>query len=148
MQYFKCEEKQDYDICSYCGWENEETFDEGGANVLSLAEYRKRYQIYLFLDPEYIWKKHGTPELTKKELCQYWHTYSYSNKQDILSSNKCGCFFCNKIFDSKLISEPYINDIGGETAICPFCGVDSVLPDSKIELSEELLEDMYHVWFT
>ena len=32
--------------------------------------------------------------------------------------------------------------------ICPFCGVDAILPDSKVDLSEALLEDMYKVWFT
>jgi hypothetical protein len=73
--------------------------------------------------------------------------YSVSNMQNVSLSHQCGCFFCQKIFDSHFISEHYINDKNGKTAICPFCGVDSVLPDNKVELSDELLEDMYTVWF-
>lgn len=137
------QEEHDYDICEYCGWENDDCFEEGGANALSLTEYTKRYKIYIYLNPKYTWKANGYPELTTKELCTYWHQYSISNKQNVLSSHKCGCFFCKKIFDSHLISEHYINDKDGETAICPFCGVDSVLPDNKVNLSVELLEDMY-----
>ncbi len=137
----------DFDICEYCGWENDDCFEEGGANALSLTKYKKRYKIYIYLNPKYNWKANGYPELTTKELCTYWHQYSTSNKQSVLSSHKCGCFFCKKIFDSNLISEHYINDKNGETVICPFCGVDSILPDNKVNLSTELLEDIYKVWF-
>ncbi len=143
----KFQEEHDYDICKYCGWENDDYFEEGGANALSLAEYKKRYKIYIYLNSQYTWEANGYPELTTKELCMYWHQYSISNKQSVLTSHKCGCFFCKKIFDSNLISEHYINDKNGETVICPFCGVDSILPDNKVDLSTELLEDMYKVWF-
>lgn len=137
----------DYDICEYCGWENEDQFEAGNANGLSLADFQKRYEVYLYLNPQYTFKNNGMPELTAKERCTYWHQFSLSNKQSCLASDRCGCFFCKRIFESGLISERYINDKGGETAICPFCGVDSVLPDSKVELSAELLEEMYQVWF-
>ena len=136
-----------YDICKYCGWENDDFFEEGGANTLSLIDYKNRYQIYIYLNPKYIWKTNGYPELTAEEYCTYWHQYSTSNQENVLLSNKCGCFFCKKIFDSKLISEHYINDKNGKTAVCPFCGVDSVLPDNKVDLSPDLLEAMYKVWF-
>jgi hypothetical protein len=37
----------------------------------------------------------------------------------------------------------------GETALCPYCGIDSVIGDaSKIPLSEELLHEMYVHFFT
>ena len=137
----------DYDICMYCGWENDDFFEEGGANTLSLIDFKNRYQIYIYLNPKYIWKTNGYPELTAEEYCTYWHQYSTSNQENVLLSNKCGCFFCKKIFDSKLISEHYINDKNGKTAVCPFCGVDSILPDNKVDLSPDLLETMYKVWF-
>lgn len=137
----------DFDICEYCGWENDDCIEEGGVNGMSLSEYQKRYKIYIHLNPEYTWKRNGYPELTSKEHCTYWHQHSVSNKQNVLSSSMCGCFFCKKIFDSKLISEHYINDKNGETVICPFCGVDSILPDSKVDLTAELLDDMYKVYF-
>ena len=31
--------------------------------------------------------------------------------------------------------------------ICPFCGVDALLPDNKVHLSTNLLADMYQVCF-
>ena len=78
---------------------------------------------------------------------EYWHQYSISNEKNVLSITQCGCFFCQNIFDSKLISEHYINDKNGKTAVCPLCGVDAILPDNVVELSTELLENMYKVWF-
>ena len=144
---YEFEHINDYDICKSCGWENEEFFEEGGVNKLSLSDFQKRYKIYVYLNPKYSWQKNGYPELTAKERCTYWHQYSVSNRQSVLSSKQCGCFFCKKIFDSNLVSEHYINDKDGATSVCPFCGVDSLLPDNSVELSTELLDVMYQVWF-
>ena len=143
---YQFREECDYDICEYCGWENEDYFDEGGANKLSLSEYKLRYEMYLTINPNYIWKHHGYPELTVKERCKYLHIYSSENKSDVAESKNCGCFFCIKIFDSTQVCA-YINDKGGQTALCPHCSVDAILPDNKVDLSIGLLEDMYRVWF-
>ena len=45
-------QRGDNDICKYCGWENDEYFEAGGANTLSLADFRKRYQKYIELNVE------------------------------------------------------------------------------------------------
>lgn len=74
------------------------------------------------------------------------HEYSKLNKEEILKSKKCGCFYCGKIFDKKLIAN-WLKDSKGETALCPFCQVDSVLPDSKVEITKEFLENMHKTWF-
>ena len=144
----KFHQKCDYEICSYCGWENGDSdmvYHPNGD--LSIADYRLRYEMYLHANPEYVWEKHGFPELTAKEKCEYWYQFSMSNKKEIERSEKCGCFFCIKIFDQFQISEHYINDKGGQTATCPYCGVDSVLPDSKVRLSVPFLEEMYKIYF-
>ena len=61
-------EKNDYDICPFCGWENESNFDFlVGVNGLTLADYKTRYQMYLTVNPDYRWKKDGFPVLTKDE---------------------------------------------------------------------------------
>ncbi len=52
-----------YEICRYCGWENDNYFEEGGANGLSFEEYKKRYQQYLEEDPNYLWDENGFPEI-------------------------------------------------------------------------------------
>lgn len=138
--------ENDYDICKHCGWENEDDFDGGGANDLSLLEHQKRYQDYMELNPHYIWKIHGFPELTIKEKCQLAHKYSTSNQDAISRSASCGCFFCGEIFEKECVTE-WIADQNGKTAVCPRCGVDSVLPNSVVKLSKEFLEEMYKVWF-
>lgn len=74
------------------------------------------------------------------------HEYSKLNKEEILISKKCGCFYCCKIFDKDLIVN-WLMDNKGETALCPFCQVDSVLPDSKVKITKEFLENMHKTWF-
>ena len=38
---------------------------------------------------------------------------------------------------------------GGKTALCPYCGIDSVIPDTEeYPLTTAFLKKMYHVWFT
>ena len=137
---------KDYDICKYCGWENDDWFEEGGANYISFEDYKKRYEAYLELNPKYIWTHDGLPEITLKDKCQLIHKYSIHNHDAISKSSSCGCFYCEKIFDKALI-EDWVNDKNGETALCPFCGIDSVLPDSIVDLSEDLLNAMYKLWF-
>lgn len=51
-----------YDICPFCGWEDDGTqFDDpdyrGGANELSLNQYRKSYHEKIMQDPAYRWDK-------------------------------------------------------------------------------------------
>ena len=82
-----------------------------------------------------------------EEQCCLLHAYSLSNRDEIMKSEKCGCFYCLRIFETNEISA-YINDENGKTAVCPHCGVDSVLPDSRVSLSEELLTEMHKTWFS
>ena len=35
----------------------------------------------------------------------------------------------------------------GQTALCPYCSIDSVLGDQDVELSLELLKSMHQIWF-
>lgn len=38
------------------------------------------------------------------------------------------------------------NDVG-QTAICPMCGIDSVIGDADISFDKQFLEKMYKKWF-
>ena len=76
-----------------------------------------------------------------------WH------EDAILKSSKCGCFYCLSIFPSHEITE-WIDEPAdcprgpGKTAICPHCGVDSVLQDTiDYELTKEFLEMMRDRFF-
>lgn len=51
----------DYDICKYCGWENDGYYNSGGANDLSLEDFKKRYFDTIRKNPNFIWKNNGYP---------------------------------------------------------------------------------------
>lgn len=56
------------------------------------------------------------------------HKCATYNRKDIQQSDTCGCFYCKNIFYAGDITEWTDN---GETAICPHCGVDSVICNKK-----------------
>lgn len=53
-----------YDICPYCGWEddisddNQRDIDVGGPNDLCITDLRKRYEGFLKENPKYKWELH------------------------------------------------------------------------------------------
>ena len=56
------------------------------------------------------------------------HKRATYNKKDIENTDICGCFYCKNIFYTGDITEWTDN---GKTAICPHCGVDSVICNKK-----------------
>ena len=78
------------------------------------------------------------------------HKHSAWHRKETLNSEKCGCFYCKKVFPSTDIKEWIDEDDGGigQTVVCPECGVDSVLGDkSGFPLTAEFLSDMHEFWF-
>ena len=81
------------------------------------------------------------------------HSASIRHEAEIKNSQKCGCFNCMAMFNPQHITEriderPNAQGISGRTALCPICGIDSVLPDSiGVPLTLTLLEEMNQVWF-
>lgn len=74
------------------------------------------------------------------------HQFSIYNKELITKSTKCGCFCCMKIFEPGEIEE-WI-DPNDDTALCPYCDIDSVIGDaSGYEITEEFLRKMNERWF-
>ncbi|MEF2717355.1 MAG: cytoplasmic protein [Oscillospiraceae bacterium] len=74
------------------------------------------------------------------------HDFSIGHRKRLLQDRKCGCFYCLKIFAPKEISS-WIEDVGG-TAICPYCGIDSVIgKHSGYPITREFLEQMRQYWF-
>jgi len=45
-----------YDICPVCGWEDDEVFDGGGANGISLEEAKENFAEKRKVNPLYKWK--------------------------------------------------------------------------------------------
>lgn len=56
-----------------------------------------------------------------------------------------GCFYCCKTFLSVLVNEWVDKD--GDTAVCPLCRIDSVLPGNLVVLSPRLLKEMNEKFF-
>lgn len=74
------------------------------------------------------------------------HKYSSNHKEKLLKDTKCGCFYCLKIFNPKEITN-WCSDIGG-TAICPYCGIDSIIGESsEYPITKNFLGKMKEYWF-
>ncbi len=74
------------------------------------------------------------------------HAFSSNNKATLEKDTKCGCFYCLKIFNPCEITE-WISDTHG-TAVCPYCGVDSVIGESSnYPITTEFLKAMQEHWF-
>lgn len=83
------------------------------------------------------------------------HAWSINNEYLISQSKLCGCFYCLALFPPSHVRE-WIREKRGpasessqRTALCPDCGVDSVLPDSRDTyiLGEVFLKQMRDNWF-
>lgn len=53
---------------------------------------------------------------------------SFNNMSRLSGENFCSCYSCLRMFSTNLIEEVIEDRNGKETAICPFCYVDSLLP--------------------
>lgn len=78
------------------------------------------------------------------------HKHSIFNRAELSESQLCGCFYCLEIFEPKQIVE-WVDEGDGkvETAMCPFCGIDSVIGNkSEYPATDEtFLKAMYDQFF-
>lgn len=73
------------------------------------------------------------------------HAYASNNKELIKESEYCYCFHCKKQFESKEVVR-YLE--GENTALCPHCGIDAIIPNNVDEpIDNELIEGMNKYWF-
>jgi hypothetical protein len=77
------------------------------------------------------------------------HGHSIRHRDEILASEICGCFFCCQTFTPAEITDWIDERTGdGHTALCPHCGVDSVLgSNSGYPITPEFLSEMRKQWF-
>jgi hypothetical protein len=83
------------------------------------------------------------------------HHYSSRHRHLVERAARCGCFYCGAMFPSHEVEtwcddpEEGVSATAGTTAICPRCGIDSVLPDNipGVRLSMELLTAMREHFF-
>ena len=74
------------------------------------------------------------------------HDHSSNHYDEIMTSEICGCFYCQKTYKPSEIKE-WI-DVG-TCAICPKCGIDSVIgSDSGFPITQDFLGKMCDHWFS
>ena len=54
------------------------------------------------------------------------HLHSFRNRPLLEKGGRCGCFFCLAEYDASAVTK-WVDD--GRTALCPQCGIDSVLSE-------------------
>jgi hypothetical protein len=78
------------------------------------------------------------------------HRHSASHRTEVLSSPSCGCFHCLAVFAPSEIRD-WVDagaDGVGKTALCPRCGIDSVIgSNAGMALDERFLSQMHEFWF-
>ena len=82
-----------------------------------------------------------------KELLETAHQHSINHRSEIQQSAICGCFHCKRTFASSQIAQ-WVDDPDG-TALCPKCGIDSVIGSaSGLPVQEPtFLAAMRRRWF-
>ena len=77
------------------------------------------------------------------------HKHSSYHREEIQNSEICGCFYCLAIFRPQFIEEWIDEKDGiGQTALCPKCGIDSVIGSrSGFPINQAFLQKMHQKWF-
>lgn len=76
--------------------------------------------------------------------------HSAGNRAEVEASARCGCFYCYAVFaPADVVDWADTQDpLPEQTAICPRCGVDSVIGDkSGYPIAAEFLKAMHKAWF-
>ena len=76
--------------------------------------------------------------MDKNDCCKH----SIRNREAIKKSKQCGCYQCMTVFNSEEIKKWCDRS---QTALCPHCGIDSLLPDVT---DVKFLTECNIRWFT
>ena len=73
------------------------------------------------------------------------HVHSSNNRAELAEGIEAACYHCRSIFKAEEVSE-FID--GGETALCPCCGIDAVLSETAgYPLNYMTLRALNRYWF-
>ncbi len=78
------------------------------------------------------------------------HNHRSKNRSEILESEPCGCFYCTNLFPPSKIDKwtDYDLDGVGQTALCPYCGTDSVIGSkSGLPITQDFMTALNSRWF-
>ena len=92
---------------------------------------------------------------TRADLESIWR-FCTRHRGLLERSEAAGCFHCLSVFApadiAEWIDEPPAGDgrahaAPGDTALCPRCGIDAVLPSAALPITRELLAEMAEHYF-
>jgi len=70
--------------------------------------------------------------------------YAFKNREDLLRSDVCGCYYCLKVFPPSTI----VSWESGHTGLCPHCEIDSLVGSSTgIPIRREILSTLNNLFF-
>lgn len=76
------------------------------------------------------------------------HKASFKNIDSLRNDKFCGCFYCLRTFSSKEIEDFVEEKDGLKTALCPYCGVDSIIGKSSgFPITKSFLSEMHARYF-
>ncbi len=79
------------------------------------------------------------------------HKFSNNHMEQLKNDKLCGCFYCLEIYSPSEINEWIVADNDCDrygTAICPYCGIDSVIGESSgYPITKNFLTKMNRYWF-
>lgn len=76
------------------------------------------------------------------------HAHSSGHADELKQCELAGCFYCCSTFPPGEIREWIKESRGGETAICPRCGIDAVIGSAAgFQLTPAFLTRMKEYWF-
>ncbi len=103
--------------------------------VATIRRYKGNYKLKF---------KH-TYSYEKESQLERLHAYCSHNRNTVMLSSKCYCFFCMHRMVPGEITDYTDN---GQTALCPQCGMDCVIPDGiEEEVNEGIAAEMHLYWF-
>lgn len=77
------------------------------------------------------------------------HKHSSCHYDEIMRSEICGCFYCLETFPPSEIKKWIDETDSAKTAVCPYCGIDSVIgSESKCPITQDFLKKMHDHWFS
>jgi hypothetical protein len=77
------------------------------------------------------------------------HKHSIRNEEELSRSGQAGCFNCCQSYDTAQVTEWTLERDERRTALCPKCGIDSVIGDAAGYPVTDLawLKEMCAHWF-
>ena|ERR1700722_2211808 len=82
-----------------------------------------------------------------------YQQYVILNKNALFESSECACIYCFKKFNPSEVTEwcddfdQNLNKWLNETALCPYCGIDTIVPNSWINYNDNDLKKWHNLGF-